>query len=76
VVAVEKCRVRKSGLGLLMDIHIEVDPEISVREGHAIGHRVADRLKASRLPILDVVVHVEPAGAAGVGGGGRGPSSG
>lgn len=62
VVAVEKCRVRKSGLGLLMDIHIEVDPAITVREGHAIGHRVADRLKESRLPILDVVVHVEPAG--------------
>jgi cation diffusion facilitator family transporter len=67
VVAVEKCRVRKSGLGLLMDIHIEVDPGISVREGHAIGHRVADRLKASRLPILDVVVHVEPAPAPGGG---------
>ncbi|HMB71759.1 MAG TPA: cation diffusion facilitator family transporter, partial [bacterium] len=30
VVDVEKLRVRKSGLGLLMDIHIEVDPEISV----------------------------------------------
>jgi cation diffusion facilitator family transporter len=63
VVAVEKCRVRKSGLRLLMDIHVEVDPSLPVREGHAIGHRVADRLKASRLPILDVVVHVEPARA-------------
>jgi len=63
VVDVEKLRVRKSGLGLLMDIHIEVDPEITVRQGHAIGHRVADRLKDSRLPILDVVVHVEPAGS-------------
>lgn len=61
VVAVEKCRVRKSGLGLLMDIHIEVDPAITVREGHAIGHRVADRLMGSPLPIHDVVVHVEPA---------------
>jgi cation diffusion facilitator family transporter len=63
VVTVEKCRVRKSGLGYLMDIHVEVDPEIPVREGHAIGHRVADHLKGSRLPIDDVVVHVEPAGA-------------
>lgn len=60
VSAVEKCRVRKSGLGLLMDIHIEVDPEISVREGHGIGHRVADRLRESPLPIHDVVVHIEP----------------
>ena len=63
VVTVEKCRVRKSGLGYLMDIHVEVDPEAPVREGHAIGHRVADHLKGSSLPIDDVVVHVEPAGA-------------
>jgi len=63
VVTVEKCRVRKSGLGYLMDIHVEVDPEMSVREGHTIGHRVADHLKESRLPIHDVVVHVEPAAA-------------
>jgi divalent metal cation (Fe/Co/Zn/Cd) transporter len=62
VVAIEKCRVRKSGVGLLMDIHVEVDPEITVREGHAIGHRVADRLKGSPMPILDVIVHVEPSG--------------
>jgi cation diffusion facilitator family transporter len=61
VAAVEKCRVRKSGLGLLMDIHVEVDPELTVREGHSIGHRVADRLKDGRHPIVDVVVHVEPA---------------
>jgi cation diffusion facilitator family transporter len=33
VAAVEKCRVRKSGLGLLMDVHVEVDPEVPVREG-------------------------------------------
>jgi cation diffusion facilitator family transporter len=61
VIAVEKCRVRKSGLELLMDIHIEVEPELSVRRGHAIGHRVVDRLRATPLPIRDVVVHVEPA---------------
>ncbi|MEE9169811.1 MAG: cation diffusion facilitator family transporter, partial [bacterium] len=60
VVAVEKCRIRKSGLGLLMDIHVTVDGNISVREGHGIGHIVKDHLFQSELSIHDVVVHVEP----------------
>jgi cation diffusion facilitator family transporter len=57
---IEKCRVRKSGLGLLMDIHVVVDGELSVRAGHAIAHRVKDRLVASELAVQDVVVHIEP----------------
>ncbi len=61
VLLVEKCRVRKSGLSLLMDIHIQVDPGITVRRGHVIAHVVVDRLQTSSLPVLDVVVHVEPA---------------
>jgi cation diffusion facilitator family transporter len=60
VLAVEKCRIRKSGLGLWMDIHVLVDGDLSVREGHAIGHAVQDALVQSELPIHDVVVHVEP----------------
>jgi cation diffusion facilitator family transporter len=59
--SIDKCRGRKSGLGLLMDIQVMVDGDLSVRRGHEIAHRVADRLHASHLPIHDVVVHVEPA---------------
>lgn len=62
VVDIEKCRIRKSGLGYLMDIHVEVDSEIPIREGHLIGHEVKDQLLDSDLPITDVVVHIEPAG--------------
>jgi cation diffusion facilitator family transporter len=61
VVAIEKIRIRKSGLGYLMDLHVEVDSAISVKNGHAIGHLVNDRLKRSSLPITDVVIHIEPA---------------
>jgi cation diffusion facilitator family transporter len=65
VTHVEKCRIRRSGLGLLMDIHIGVDGDLSVRAGHAIGHDVKSGLLASDLGIIDVVVHVEPDGADG-----------
>ncbi len=58
---VEKCRVRRSGLGLMMDIHVEVDGAMTVTESHRIAHLVRDTLTASGLGILDVVVHIEPA---------------
>ncbi len=61
VVRIEKCRTRKSGLGLHVEIHIEVDGDLPVRHGHDIAHRVSSRLKASSLSVQDVVVHVEPA---------------
>jgi len=58
---VEKLRVRKTGLEHLVDIHIEVDPEISVREGHGIGHAVKDCLMSRFPTVKDVLVHIEPA---------------
>ena len=60
VQAIEKCRVRKSGIRLLMDIHVIVDGDLSVRDGHTIAHRVKDALLTGELPVLDVVVHIEP----------------
>jgi cation diffusion facilitator family transporter len=57
---IEKCRIRKSGLGLLMDIHVVVPGDLSVREGHAIAHLVDSHLKRSELPVHDVVIHIEP----------------
>jgi cation diffusion facilitator family transporter len=60
VLGIDEVRVRRSGLVYLVDIHVEVDGEISVREGHSLGHEVKDRLLHCELPILDVLVHVEP----------------
>jgi cation diffusion facilitator family transporter len=61
VVAVGKCRMRKSGLVIFMDIHIIVDGDITVRQGHDIAHRVETRLLDAVPEIRDVVVHIEPA---------------
>ena len=62
VAAIEKCRVRKSGLNLFVDIHVEVNGEMQVHEAHLIGHNVKDALMTSSLGIADVLVHIEPAG--------------
>lgn len=61
VVRIEKCRARKSGLGLFVEIHVEVDGGLTVRQGHDIAHAVSDHLRASQLSIQHVVVHIEPA---------------
>ena len=61
VLGVEKLFVRKTGLEYLVDIHVEVDPATSVREGHGVGHAVKDRLMKHLVTIKDVLVHIEPA---------------
>jgi cation diffusion facilitator family transporter len=58
--AIEKCRIRKSGLEWTMDIHVVVHGDLSVRQGHIIAHEVKDRLLTAHLRIVDVTVHIEP----------------
>lgn len=58
---IDKCRVRKSGLSYLVDIHVEVDGSLSVREGHDIAHAVKHTLLSSPHGVSDVLVHIEPA---------------
>ena len=59
--AIDKCLVRRSGLILFVDIHVVVNGDLSVREGHDIAHRVKDALLGSPLRILDAAIHIEPA---------------
>jgi cation diffusion facilitator family transporter len=58
-------RTRYLGSGVAVDLHVEVDPELSVREGHDIAERLAERLRADFERVEDVVVHVEPGRGAG-----------
>ena len=45
---------------LIVDLHIEVDPNITVQEGHALAHDVKDQLQKELPQVRDVMVHVEP----------------
>ncbi len=56
----EKCFVRKMGFDYYVDIHIGVDGNLTVTEGHSIAHSVKDALLKSKLRVTDVLVHVEP----------------
>ncbi|WP_417383390.1 cation diffusion facilitator family transporter [Gimesia sp.] len=57
---VETLWVRKSGLEYFADIHIEVDQNLTVAEGHRIGHEVKDHLLDEFPSLRDILVHLEP----------------
>ena len=61
VVEVEKCYARKMGLDYYVDLHVGVDGNISVHQGHEIAHRVKSAIQQSDSRIADVLVHIEPA---------------
>ena len=61
VVEVEKCNARKMGLDYYVDLHVGVDGNISVQEGHEIAHRVKTAIQQSDSRVADVLVHIEPA---------------
>ncbi len=60
VMDIEKCRIRKLGLHLALDIHVVVNGDLSVRDGHTIAHKVVEKLRCSQHRINDVTVHIEP----------------
>jgi cation diffusion facilitator family transporter len=59
VQGVHELRTRKMGDLILVDAHIEVDGQLSVREGHDIALQARQRVMAT-LPVLNVQTHLDP----------------
>ena len=53
-----KCR--RMGRGLLADVAVEVDGEISVFDGHDIADAVRDGVMKAYPEVTDVLVHINP----------------
>ncbi len=60
VLGIEKCFARKTGLKWHVDLHLEVDPAMSVFESHEIATQVKEKIRAEVDWVADVLVHVEP----------------
>jgi cation diffusion facilitator family transporter len=60
VADIDKCFVRKMGYQFFVDIHVVVDPQMTVEHSHRIGHAVKDKLRAQIPSVRDVLVHIEP----------------
>jgi len=57
---VEKCFARKMGYGFILDMHVEVDGNLSVRAAHDLSHQVEDAICAAVPRINEVTIHIEP----------------
>lgn len=56
----EKCFVRKTGMNYYVDLHLSVNGDIPVRDGHAISHDVKEAIRSEYPEVADVFIHVEP----------------
>ncbi|MCU7939367.1 MAG: cation diffusion facilitator family transporter [gamma proteobacterium symbiont of Bathyaustriella thionipta] len=53
-------RTRQMGAEALLDVHIEVSPQLSVSEGHRISDEVSAQLTNDFPDITQVLVHIDP----------------
>ncbi len=58
---VHKLRTRYVGVGIQVDIHIEVDGNLTITEGHAISGKVKYKVLENVSDVMDVLIHIEPA---------------
>ena len=58
--ALHMLRTRRMGGDALVDVHILVDPKVSVSEGHQISERVLSGLVRDIEEVTDVTVHIDP----------------
>ncbi|MEN9675008.1 MAG: hypothetical protein RIS76_904 [Verrucomicrobiota bacterium] len=57
---VEKVLVRRMGWELLVDMHVRVEPQMTVAAAHGIAHQVKDAIRESHPAVRDVLIHIEP----------------
>jgi cation diffusion facilitator family transporter len=60
VEGIEKCLVRKMGYQYYVDMHVEVDPGMTVQRAHEIAHDVKDKVRSEIPSVRDVLIHIEP----------------
>jgi cation diffusion facilitator family transporter len=60
VLGLDKCYVRKMGFSFYVDLHIVVNGDLSVRQGHTIAHDVENQVLDGLPKVAEVLVHVEP----------------
>lgn len=57
---IETLKVRRSGMGYFVDIHVEADPEMSLHDAHVLSGMVKSAIRAAMPQVLGVLVHMEP----------------
>jgi cation diffusion facilitator family transporter len=58
--ATEKLRVRTMGTQFLVELHVQSDPQLSLRDAHVVSGKVKTAIRAALPNVRDVLVHMEP----------------
>jgi cation diffusion facilitator family transporter len=56
----EKLRVRKVGTTYQVDLHVQADPVLSLRDAHVLSGMVKGAIRRAVPSVSDVLVHMEP----------------
>lgn len=60
VLAIEKLKIRRSGMGLYVDIHVQADPLLSLHDAHILSGCVKSSIRREVPSTIGVLVHMEP----------------
>ncbi len=60
VLAIEKLKMRKAGLGYFVELHVQADPRLSLYDAHIVSGRVKSAIRAAVPAVFGVLIHMEP----------------
>jgi len=60
IIDTEKCYIRKAGMSYQVDLHAIVDANLTVAKGHALSHKLKDKLQAELPELGHILIHIEP----------------
>ncbi|MDQ6611955.1 MAG: cation diffusion facilitator family transporter [Gemmatimonadota bacterium] len=60
VLAIEKLKVRRSGMGLYVDIHVQAKPSLSLHDAHILSGIVKSAIRRDVPSAIGVLIHMEP----------------
>lgn len=60
VLAIEKLKIRRSGMGLYVDIHVQANPELSLHDAHILSGCVKTSIRRDVPSAIGVLIHMEP----------------
>jgi cation diffusion facilitator family transporter len=58
--AIEKLKVRKAGMGYYVDLHVQADPHLALREAHVLSGMVKSAIRSAVPEVYGALIHMEP----------------
>ncbi|MEP7381183.1 MAG: cation transporter dimerization domain-containing protein, partial [Gemmatimonadota bacterium] len=56
----EKLKVRRAGMGVFVELHVQSDPNLSLHDAHIVSGKVKGAIRSALDRVEGVVIHMEP----------------